>query len=78
MTETVTVGVVDKIPIDSVHTLLRIDLTGGKAEVCPVVYGKPMTSETCEMSAEVSELYPRCVVTRSMAIKQKLNPIRCH
>ena len=47
--------------------LLGEDLAVGQVEMCPVVCKKSVTSIISEMSDEMSELYPECVVSRSIA-----------
>ncbi len=66
VTGDMTVGIVDKIPVDGVHMLLGSDLAGGQADTCPVLCEKPVIDETCSMSVIVPELYPGYVVTRAM------------
>ncbi len=36
----VTVGIVDKIPIEGVHMLLGNDLARGRVDMCPVLFEK--------------------------------------
>ena len=65
----VTVGIVDKIPVESVHMLLGNDIAGEQVNMCPFLCEKPVVDETCTLSADESQFYPECVVTRAMAKK---------
>ena len=69
VTGDVTVGIVDKIPVEGVHMVLGNDIAGGQVNVCPVLCEKPVVDETCTLSAVESQLYPECVVTRAMTKK---------
>ncbi len=60
VTGDVTVGIVYKIPIESVHVLLGNDFAGGQVDIilCPVLCEKPVIDDTCKLSVGESELYP--------------------
>ena len=66
MTGDVTVGIVDKIPVEGVHMLLGNDIAGGQVNMCPVLCEKPVLDETCTLSVGESQLHPEYVVTRAM------------
>ncbi len=51
MTGDVTVGIVDKIPVECVHMLLGKDIAGGQVNVCPALCEKPVVDGTCTLSA---------------------------
>ncbi len=52
MTGDVTVGIVDKIPVECVHMLLGKDFVGGQVNMCPVLCEKPVVEETCTLSVD--------------------------
>ncbi len=66
VTGDVTVGIVDKIPVEGVYMLLGNDIAGGQVNMCPVLCEKPVLDETCTLSVDEPQLYPDCVVTRAM------------
>ncbi len=63
VTGDVTVG----IPIEGLHMLLGNDIAGGQVNMCHVLCEKPLVKETCTLSTDESQLFPECVVTRTMA-----------
>ncbi len=71
VTGDVTVGIVDKIPVEGVHMLLGNDIAGGQVNTCPVLCEKPVVDEIFTLSVDESQLYPECVVTRATAKRAK-------
>ncbi len=71
VTDDVTVGIVDKIPVNGVDMLLMNDIGGGQVNVCPVLCEKPVVDEICTMPVDESQLYPEGGVTRAIAKKAK-------
>ena len=70
VTGPVSVGIIRKIPVEGVSLLLGNDLAGDRVNVAPLVCEKPVTSEDTELlGQQIPNLFPACVVTRSMAEK---------
>ena len=47
MTGDVTVGIIDKTPIEGIYIFLGNYLAGGQGDMCPVLCEKPVIGETC-------------------------------
>ncbi len=52
VTGDVTIGIVDKIPVESVHMLLGNDIAGGQVNMCPGLCEKPVVEKTCILSID--------------------------
>ncbi len=50
VTGDMTVGIVDKIPVESVHMLLGSDFPSGQVDMWPVLCEKPVIDETSRLS----------------------------
>ncbi|XP_047476425.1 uncharacterized protein LOC125030432 [Penaeus chinensis] len=62
----VRLGVVDKIPSDSISLIMGNDLVGDKVWPCPVVSPSPTKeNNTVDLEREYPDLFPACAVTRS-------------
>ncbi len=52
--------------------LLGNDIAGGEVNMCPVLCKKRVVEETCTLSADESQLYSECLVTRAMTKKVEI------
>ena len=66
----VNVGVRESLPIEGISLLLGNDLAGDKVTVEPQVVDIPITEKnTAKLEEEFPDIFPACVVTRSMTAK---------
>ena len=72
VTGPVSVAVVNQIPVEGVKMLLGNDLAGDRVKANPHVISEPSTLDDTEFQRQENpEIYHACVVTRSMAMKEK-------
>ena len=66
----VNVGIRESLPIEGISLLLGNDLAGDKVTVEPQVVDIPITEKnTAKLEEEFPDIFPACVVTRSMTAK---------
>jgi hypothetical protein len=69
----VTVGAVSKLPMKGVNFLLGNDIAGGQVNVVPKLNLQPCVDNHTEiLNEEFPGIFPACVTTRSMKVKESL------